>query len=274
LFFLDQSMVPYVDHFVDGSGQTQLNPYEDQLVLDAVEALPKAGSQPQFFYLHLMSAHTNRSFDSSFQQYEPVQDMRDWGRADPAKYDRMATTNTYDNGLLQTDAFLGEILAQFEEKGYLENSLLVLSGDHGEGLGEHGQWGHRYDLYPEMSRIPLLLLDTDTSRHYETCFAGQVDIAPTMLDRVGLPQQDFWSGKSLLGVGEERWLLQQTEDFPQKRGIILSAFPHLYQYRWDTEQDAESIFDLTHDPLAQDALDPPDSALLRRFRTIREAAWP
>jgi hypothetical protein len=68
--------------------------------------------------------------------------------------------------------------------------------------------------------------------------------------------------------------LQQTEDEPQKRGILFPAFPRLYQYRWDTADDSEHLFELTTDPLAQHPLAQSDSTLWHRFRAIREAAWP
>ena len=57
----------------------------------------------------------------------------------------------------QVDAAFGEFIQFLKKRGLYENSIVVLTADHGDSLGEDGRWGHAYTLYPEIVRIPLLV---------------------------------------------------------------------------------------------------------------------
>ncbi|MND96504.1 Phosphoethanolamine transferase EptC [compost metagenome] len=73
-----------------------------------------------------------------------------------------AQSNSYDNALLHLDDLLGEILARFDR---LEGErYLVITGDHGQKLGEKGEWGHN-DLVPEVSDVPVIIISRDAPAH-------------------------------------------------------------------------------------------------------------
>jgi arylsulfatase A-like enzyme len=98
------------------------------------------------------------------------------------------------------DRAIGELLDTFRERGMLENTLLLLTSDHGEGLGEHGETGHIEQLYDSMVRIPLIL-------HSPKDFpqgvvvrdpVSLVDLFPTICDTLSLPMTPDVPGRSLL----------------------------------------------------------------------------
>ena len=64
----------------------------------------------------------------------------------------------YDNGLAYLDEQLGVLLDDLQGRGMLDRTLVVITADHGEGLGEHDLFGHGLSLYSTEIRVPLLIL--------------------------------------------------------------------------------------------------------------------
>jgi arylsulfatase A-like enzyme len=121
-------------------------------------------------------------------------------------------TALYDGEIHYTDHHLGRLFKLFERLGLLNNTLVVLTSDHGEEFGEHGSMeGHGWTLYEESLRVPLLMLLPD-DRH-----AGlevervvqSIDIAPTILDYLGIEAPSEFQGTSLLPVIQGKELPQR-----------------------------------------------------------------
>jgi arylsulfatase A-like enzyme len=70
----------------------------------------------------------------------------------PAQFDA-----AYASRVQKLDACLGEFLTGLKKNGLYDNSLIIVTSDHGDSLGEHGRWGHAYTLFPEIVRIPLIV---------------------------------------------------------------------------------------------------------------------
>ncbi|MGD8817209.1 MAG: sulfatase-like hydrolase/transferase, partial [Acidobacteriota bacterium] len=111
----------------------------------------------------------------------------------------------YDSGVAFTDARIGELLAELETRDLLDDTIIVLTSDHGEMLGEMGLAGHAY-LHEENVRIPLVI-------SWPAGFEGgtrvddlvrTVDIAPTILDLLGIEAREGLDGHSLVPQVEGR----------------------------------------------------------------------
>jgi arylsulfatase A-like enzyme len=168
-----------------------------------------------------MSSHWFGVQQRDHQRFQPTAERFDWlfdvarAFAGPARAAglRAAIVNRYDNSVIQTDAVIGRLFAVLEEKGYLDDAIVAITADHGEGLGERGEdhYGHGMDLYQEQIRIPMLFGDFaagDPALASETFasprFAVQSDIGPTILDRLGAPVPDSWDGVSVMRGTRER----------------------------------------------------------------------
>lgn len=106
----------------------------------------------------------------------------------------------YDGDIAYSDHFLNIMLDDLEERGLLENSLIVFSSDHGEMFGEHDKWIHRNSLYEEVLRVPLILrydgmLPEGTVL---TTPVDHLDVTPTILDLAGIPIPPHMQGRSLV----------------------------------------------------------------------------
>ena len=105
----------------------------------------------------------------------------------------------YDSGVAYADQEIGRLLETLRELGLDRRTLVIITSDHGEALGENGLAGHAY-LYDFNLRVPLLL-GLPNGDHAGTRVAAQVrsiDIVPTALEVLGIRQPDGIDGRSLL----------------------------------------------------------------------------
>ena len=189
-----------VEEYHDASTAHSPRMFDDQDVVDRVRSLPKwDGATPVMLHLHLMSAHALGYLHDDSLKWRPVVNyFYPANRVDAGGRLVAAATNYYDDGVNQADRVIHDVLEALEAKGYLRDSLVVVTGDHGESLGEKDKWGHGNSVYEEVLRVPLLML----SQGYEPAplrarSPAQVDIAPTILAELGIPAPDTWQGSPL-----------------------------------------------------------------------------
>lgn len=136
----------------------------------------------------------------------------------------------YESEVAMTDELLGELVASLRDQGILDETLVVVTADHGENLGDHGRIDHMLSFYDTTIRIPLTL------RYPPRIAAGQVtdelvsliDLAPTILDVCGLPKDALpASGRSLLDPDRVPRSFVVAENDRPLNGIQLleGAFP-------------------------------------------------
>lgn len=121
---------------------------------------------------------------------------------DPAE--REAIVDLYDAAVRQNDDDVGAAVAALKELGLWENTIVVLSADHGEELLEHGQVGHASTtqagtLFEEVLRVPLIIrVPGIAGGRVVPGMAQQADAMPTVLEALGLPADPRMQGRSLL----------------------------------------------------------------------------
>ena len=125
----------------------------------------------------------------------------------PDEFHKFPTTNTddyvpkYENELLYLDWVIASIVDELKNSGLLDNTLVIITDDHGEMLGENGgPIGHGWAVTPALANIPLIIMDPDRLGYHVTGTIGsQVDLLPTILDLLGipLPQGQLYQGASL-----------------------------------------------------------------------------
>jgi choline-sulfatase len=131
----------------------------------------------------------------------------------------------YDGEISYMDAEIGKLLKGLGEKGLLANTLIILAGDHGEGLMEHNEKVHGIFLYEYALHVPLIM-----------AFEGKIppgkrvsgmcalsDIAPTVMDLLGLPESGF-DGISLVPMirGGER----------EEKPVYIESYEGYFNYGW------------------------------------------
>ncbi|HEY7187120.1 MAG TPA: sulfatase [Vicinamibacterales bacterium] len=232
--------------FFDGSQTARYTMDDDRLVLEGLERVPTASpDEPAFFYVHLMSTHYlgvqlpeshvfTRSDDEVSPGLEPYKILEQLNKPD-----------RYDDKVLQVDGIIKQLFEALRAKGYLDDAMVVVTGDHGEGLGER-HWAHGWHLYNEDIRIPLLLYDPG-QRYPDLSFATQVDIAPTIVDRLGLPIPASWEGESLLAPTSKRFTYHQTYFVPNRFAVLYRDDKSLFKFIATPQYGTEELYDLRKD---------------------------
>ena len=186
---------------------------------------------PHFVWVHLYDPH---------DPYEP-----------PAPYSTTYKDRLYDGEIAYADSALGNFLAFLKAHNWYQNALIIVVGDHGEGLGEHHEETHGIFLYDSTTHVPLVvkLPSRATTVKVVDAQVQTTDILPTVLDIVGASPVQQFDGESLKGyfTGEtaSRTVFGET-DYPLRFGwaplrsvrteglkFIEAPRPELYDLRAD-----------------------------------------
>jgi arylsulfatase A-like enzyme len=108
--------------------------------------------------------------------------------------------DAYDDGVLYTDSLIGEFVRELEAAAAERDVLLLITSDHGDEFLEHGGMGHGSTLYPELIETFAIFWQPDNRmmRPRDERLSGTIDIAPTLLDLVGVRKPKEMAGRSLL----------------------------------------------------------------------------
>ena len=181
-FGLNQGFDTYFDHFdFDRLDETSLDMVKrsgDQVVDNALEWLKANPRRPFFLWVHLYDAH---------YPYTP-----------PEPYASRYHSRPYDGEIAFDDVQVGRVIALLKDLGVYESAVLVVTGDHGEGLGEHGEKTHGFFVYNSTLHVPLLVRVPGAAARTIDKEASLVDVMPTVLSALHLPVPPGVQGRSLL----------------------------------------------------------------------------
>jgi len=189
----------------------------------------------------------------------------------------------YEAEIAYFDENLGRLLDWLKNAGWIRDSLIVFTADHGESLGEQGYWFcHGWTLHPELVHVPLIVRFPEGSAHVQADVrgrvaraAGHLDLWPTILEALGL-EPTRCRGRSLFGaeLPEQRFLMQALGRLGHDRWVAVG------DGRWRMVARAGEkprLFDRASDPLETidvAAQHPEVVGELRRLHEEDKAAFP
>ena len=211
----------------------------DVTVAEAVRWLDdRPQNSPFFLWLHLYDPH---------DPYTP-----------PEPFKSMYPNRPYEGEVAYTDSLIGEFRNSLEERGLLDQSLVILTADHGEGLGDHGEASHGFFVYDTTIHVSLIVrppVGSVAGRVVDSA-VSHVDIFPTILDSVGLAAPKAVHGQSLLPM-------IAGENVELDRGVYSESLYPLLHYGWaplrairtDNRKlinaPRSEVFDVVEDPREQ-----------------------
>jgi arylsulfatase A-like enzyme/Flp pilus assembly protein TadD len=209
----------------------------DEVLEPAAAWIEKAGGKPFFAFVHLYDPHS---------PYEP-----------PPSFRARFGTDLYSGEIAYVDDALGRFLSRLTPGGHMDNTIVVITADHGEGLGEHGEKTHGMFAYDSTLHVPLIF-------HWKDALPEGVriesrvrliDVAPTVADLAGLPPFPEFQGESLRQAFVDRGSLPDRESYFEALSFNLSRnwaplkglyreglkfiqlpLPELYDLRSDPEE--------------------------------------
>jgi arylsulfatase len=186
--------------------------------LDGVAAGARSGARPFFLYLHFVQPHEpydiaprdlyrdldpayRGPIDGSVASMYKVYD----GQVTPNADDVAQLQRLYEGNIRFADAALGRLVERLRRDGLLERTLLIVTADHGEALGEGGRFGHNASVDESMTSIPLLVrLPAELRRTGRfTQNVGSIDLAPMILETAALPVPASFQGRNPLRTSPE-----------------------------------------------------------------------
>jgi arylsulfatase A-like enzyme len=236
----------------------RLNADAAQITRDVVSWLGHRSEWRFFAYIHSLDLHAEYRprppFDQVFVNPQATGAARD--------------VDLYDNELAYNDRELGRVVQALKRLSLYDNTLIVVTADHGEEFGEHGTFRHGRSLYDSLLHVPLILKlpRSRQSGRRVGALASNVDIAPTLLDLAGLAPAPGFRGVSLrAALDDGRTALRQSvlaEQISPKEVLYAardSRFKYVYQL---IPEPRQMLFDLERDPAEQANLLPgiPDGA--------------
>ena len=180
----------------------------DQTIAEALRWLDaRDQASPFFLWLHLYDPH---------DPYTP-----------PEPYASQYGGRPYQGEVAFTDSLIGDFRSALEERADFDRSLVILTADHGEGLGDHGERFHGYFVYDTTIRVPLIIRFPGAAAGGEVIdrAVSHVDLLPTVFEAIGLPVPADVQGASLLpliGGGE----------MTSRREVYSESFYPMLHYGW------------------------------------------
>ena len=170
------------------AGQTERKRPGEQVAEAAKHWLEANANAPFFLFLHLYDLHAPYNLPR-----DPSQRHGETG---------------YQAELAYVDQVLGDFTAFLQRRGLQQKTLIVFTSDHGEGLGDHGESSHGYFIYQSTLHVPLIIQWPPGAKRISQDRINEplnlIDVAPTILDAVGLSRPSEMRGRSLLtGTGAE-----------------------------------------------------------------------
>ncbi len=168
----------------------------------------------------------------------------------------------YDGEIAYVDHAIGILLANLKQTGLLAKTHIIVTADHGEALGEHGEFTHGFFAYDSTLHVPLIIhLANSAGRRRSIDYSVQsVDIAPTILRLVGLQPPKEMQGRSLMGLLQPNDGDTESQHTSIDPDAYFETFYPLRQFGWSElrgirtsrykyiEAPQPELYDLSVDP--------------------------
>ena len=119
----------------------------------------------------------------------------------------------YDGEIAFTDYQIGKLLNLIKELRLDEKTIVIITSDHGEEFGDHGTWGkHAHTLYEELLKVPLIIKIPGFMPSINAHQLSMIDIAPTILDLLGLQKPNQYKGISVRDIKDNRPIYFELSD--------------------------------------------------------------
>src|SRR5579863_1666687 len=241
-FGLNRGFDFYYDHFdfnrLQESNLEEMDRPGNVVADVALDWLEKNHGSKFFLWMHLYDPH---------YPYRP-----------PAPYSEQYKDRLYDGEIAFADAQVGRLVAYLKANGLYRNTLIVLTGDHGESLGEHGEKTHGFFIYNATLHVPVIVhLPGAASPRVVPELANLADLMPTILQALKIEVPAQVQGQSLLPL-----LLPKTAAAKEEssRNLYAETFLPRLHFNWSELRALETekyhyidaprpeLYDLAADP--------------------------
>ena len=230
-----------------------------------------------FLYLNYMDAHwpliPPEPYDSVFPGKNRQFMTEDYfrllravlaGQRHVSRQQSAHLNSQYDGGIAFMDRALNQLMRRLREMGVYENSLIIVTADHGEAFGERDLLGHLVSVHQEEVHVPLIIkfpgVRQKALRHERV---SGVDVMPTILDVLGYPLPPGLEGRSVRSLKEGEGRILFSESYPSPGYVAINRYRFQRQERAvfsgslkliSSTAGKRALYDLARDPGERDDL--------------------
>lgn len=240
---------------------------------DTIEWLDKT-DQPFFCWAHYMDVHHPCFPPEEYREHHDISDVTqtnvsEWYSAllrDPENLSQAEINNLktlYEAAIEYTFDQIDRIVTHLKDTGQYDDTLIILSSDHGELFGEYGQYGKPERMYDELLHVPLII--ENGPEHLESAtneLVSLLDVPPLIHDTLGLDVPVEYEGR-IPGKDDPREFIMAEHEV--EGDVIVGARSEDWLYEGDEINNEHRLFDLRDDDFQQVEREHPDAA------TVREA---
>ena len=268
--------------YPDGSELTNL-------MINRIESLGK-NDQPFFLWTHYFDTHTpycpgeppfwiNRARNILVKLgYDKYLNFSSLRKKAPESIDEVkAWSSLYDCSVWYVDKQIGRIVEALKKAKVYENSIIIVTGDHGEELGEHCEFGHRFRFYDECLKVPLIIHSPYFCGKEIQSLTDLMDLAPTLASMLGLQSPVSWVGRDLSNNFDKRKYLISECFFRgsclfSSKPVYMAVRTDRYKYIWREWVDPEDVYTQDRCELYDLAVDPAEqnNVFEQRPRVVKE----
>lgn len=231
----------------------------DQLAPRLASFLAEEDAAPTLSWVHVFEPHAPWRAAEGSATLAPYDGQasgeREWldayrlGEIDPASVSPADMTHLrqlYAARLRRADAVLGSLLETLDSSGRADHTVIIVTSDHGEALGEHGRLEHGDDAHVEQIDVPLLFYVPGMGGNVLTGHVRLVDVAPTILGMAGLVAHAEMDGIDLFASEPASDRVGITRSYGTLPVLAIRRWP--WRLHFDTATRRVLLFDLSSDP--------------------------
>ncbi len=203
----------FIHDDIKGEGAVEKDPQLAKGFIDYLQKRKESSQQKPFFSFLFFDAPHGSDYPSDYEKFTPTQKSVNYLKIDDDKESVKMMRNTYKNTIYFDDALAGEILQALQKDGYLENTIVIFSADHGQEFYENGFFGHcsAFDKY--QTKVPFVVHWPGKESGKVDKMTSHLDFVPSVLSELGVSNlagdysqgQDLWSGDGHKCVQASGW---------------------------------------------------------------------
>jgi arylsulfatase A-like enzyme len=188
----------------------------------------------------------------------------------------------YYSSLSYTDAQIGRVIAALDRHGLRDNTIVIVWGDHGYHLGDHGLW-NKHTNFERAVRVPMIVsVPGKRGSRKSAALTEFVDIYPTLSELCGLPEPEGTEGTSfvpLLDRANRQWKSASFSQYPRGKAMGYSIRTERHRYtEWitpDVDERPRELYDYSTDPdeKVNLAASPAHAAIVKDLAARLKAGW-
>jgi phosphoglycerol transferase MdoB-like AlkP superfamily enzyme len=154
--------------------------------------------------------------------------------------------HAYLNAIRAADEYIAWFLKELEQRRLLDDTLIIITGDNGEAFGQHNQRTHNFGVYDCNVHLPLVMLHPSLKNMPRRAHGPreQIDLAPTVLDFLGIKSPGVWQGRNLFRPDDDR----PAYFYCVGNSVVVGLRHGPYKYHFYVDSGLEELFDVGADP--------------------------